>query len=319
MARSQSRGLVDEPRRGYLRAGGQRSQLGTLFPGQRPVQREELVVLALADAAAPILPSGGGRRSIRRPGEAGPAAVGRGSGWPAGASHGRRSRRCRIRSGLFPHGYRDTKDRRLERHGQVVIDHGGEPGHLLVFVVTVHRGLGDQRVQFRLAQLAHDRKRGGKPPGADKGVPNRLTPTLSSCVNRVSSSTVPTGCRGRACPACPGRPASAAPAQVRDRAGRATVPRRPRRHPQRKHQCPRLACRPSDRPRPAVGRHAAGPPPVRPATCRLVLVAERYRIARRGRRPRGHQRARAARRLRALHRRPGTGHQLCAANVSERR
>jgi hypothetical protein len=35
----------------------------------------------------PILPSGGRRRSIRRPGEAGPAVAGRGSGWPAGASH----------------------------------------------------------------------------------------------------------------------------------------------------------------------------------------------------------------------------------------
>jgi hypothetical protein len=77
---------------------------------------------------------------------------------------------------FFPHGYCDTEDRRLERHGQVVLDHGGEPGQLLVLVVTVHRGLGDQRVQFRLAQLAHDRKRRGKPPAADKGVPNRLTP-----------------------------------------------------------------------------------------------------------------------------------------------
>jgi hypothetical protein len=45
MARSMSRGRVDEPRHGYLRAGGKRPQHGTLFPGQRPVQREELVVL----------------------------------------------------------------------------------------------------------------------------------------------------------------------------------------------------------------------------------------------------------------------------------
>ena len=52
-----------------------------------------------------------------------------------------------------------------------------------------------------------------------------------------------------------------------------------------------LACRPYDL------RHAA-----------LVVVAERHRGARRGRRPRGQQRARAARRLRALHRRAGSPH-----------
>ena len=91
------------------------------------------------------------------------------------------------------------------------------------------------------------------------------------------------GCPGRAYPAGPGRSAPAAPARVRDRAGRAAVPRRPRRHPQREHLRPRLARRPPDRTRPAAGRHAAGPPPVRPAACRLVLVAERHRIARRGR------------------------------------
>ncbi len=47
----------------------------------------------------PIPPSGGRRRSIRLPGEAGLAAAGRGRGWPAGASRGRRSRRRRTRSG----------------------------------------------------------------------------------------------------------------------------------------------------------------------------------------------------------------------------
>ena len=106
-----------------------------------------------------------------------------------------------------------------------------------------------------------------------------------------------------------GRPAPAAPAQVWDRTGRAAVPRRPRRHPQRKHLRPHLARRPRDRARPAAGRHVTGPPPVRPAACRPVVVAERHRGARRGRRPRGQQRARAARRLRALHQRAGRPHQ----------
>ena len=61
---------------------------------------------------------------------------------------------------------------------------------------------------------------------------------------------------------------------------------------------------PAPRARPGTGRHAARPPPLRPAACRLVLVAERHRRARRGRRPRREQRPRAARRLHALHRRP---------------
>ena len=47
-----------------------------------------------------------------------------------------------------------------------------------------------------------------------------------------------------------GRPAPAAPAQVWDRTGRAAVPRRPPRHPQRKHLRPHLARRPA-RPRSA--------------------------------------------------------------------
>ena len=166
MARSQSCGLVDERCLGYLRVGGQRPQLSTLFPGQRPVQRQELVVL--------------GTRSCRRLLSC-PAAVG---GDPFDAL-GRQVRQWQVedRDGLpvlpmdadrddagsglayLPHGYRDTEDRRLEPYGQVVLDHGGEPGQLLVFGLTVHRGLGDQRVQFRLAQLARDRKRRGKPPG----------------------------------------------------------------------------------------------------------------------------------------------------------
>ena len=41
--------LVDEPRGRYLRAGGQPPQLSALFVGQGLVQREELVVLVLAN------------------------------------------------------------------------------------------------------------------------------------------------------------------------------------------------------------------------------------------------------------------------------
>ena len=54
----------------------------------------------------------------------------------------------------------------------------------------------------------------------------------------------PRDCPGRADPAGPGRPAPAAPARVRDCAGRAAVPRRPRRHPQREYLRARLARRP---------------------------------------------------------------------------
>ena len=53
-----------------------------------------------------------------------------------------------------------------------------------------------------------------------------------------------------------------APACVRDRAGRAAVPRHPRRHAQRIGLRPRLARRPPGRPRPGPGRHRAGPPPL---------------------------------------------------------
>ena len=42
--------LVDEPRGRYLRPGRNRPQLGALFLGQRPVEREELVVLVFAHA-----------------------------------------------------------------------------------------------------------------------------------------------------------------------------------------------------------------------------------------------------------------------------
>ena len=82
-------------------------------------------------------------------------------------------------------------------------------------------------------------------------------------------------------PAALAGPAPAAPAQVWDRTGRAAVPRRPQRHPQRKHLRSHLARRPRDRARPAAGRHVTGPPPVRPAACRPVVVAERHRGARR--------------------------------------
>ena len=60
----------------------------------------------------------------------------------------------------------------------------------------------------------------------------------------------------------------------------------------------------------ALGRQLAATPLARrPYDLRhaaLSFVAERHQRTRRGHRPRGHQRARAARRLRALHRRAGT-------------
>ena len=49
---------------------------------------------------------------------------------------------------------------------------------------------------------------------------------------------------------------------VRDRAGRAAVPRHPRRHAQRVGLRPRLARRPPGRARPRPGRHRARPPPL---------------------------------------------------------
>ena len=79
--------------------------------------------------------------------------------------------------------------------------------------------------------------------------------------------------------------------------------------------CPRTAAAwtsngsPPGRPRPRPGSHPAGPPPLRPAPRGPVLVAERQQRAGRGRRPRGHQRARPGERLCALHRRPGRCHQ----------
>jgi hypothetical protein len=155
------------------------------------------------------------------------------------------------------------------------------------------------------------------PARAGQADPHRRLPAHRLSVDQhrhAARTALPQAPPGRSGPGRPraggsGRPAPAAPAQVWDRAGRAAVPRRPRRLPQRKHLRSHLARRPRDRARPAAGRHVTGLPPVRPAACRLVVVAERHRGARRGRRPRGQQRARAARRLHALHRRAGRPHQ----------
>ena len=99
----------------------------------------------------------------------------------------------------------------------------------------------------------------------------------------------------RPCPSGLGRPAPRPPARVRDRAGRATVSRGPRRNAQRIGLRPGLARRPGDCAWLGTGRYAADPPTLRPAACRLVLVAERYRRARRGSRTRREQRPRLAR------------------------
>jgi hypothetical protein len=81
-------------------------------------------------------------------------------------------------SGLayFPHGYRDTEDRRLERHGQVVLDHGGEPGQLLVFVVTVTVAWAISASSSASLNSLTTASVGASRLAADKGVPNRLTP-----------------------------------------------------------------------------------------------------------------------------------------------
>jgi integrase len=63
-------------------------------------------------------------------------------------------------------------------------------------------------------------------------------------------------------PPRPGPHAPPAPACVRDRAGRAAVPRHPRRHAQRIGLRSRLARRPPGRPRPGPGRHRTRPPPL---------------------------------------------------------
>src|ERR1035437_5243069 len=40
-------------------------------------------------------------------------------------------------------GHAETQDQRLERHREVILEHGEQAGDLLVFVVTVNRGLVD--------------------------------------------------------------------------------------------------------------------------------------------------------------------------------
>ena len=96
--------------------------------------------------------------------------------------------------------------------------------------------------------------------------------------------------------------------EYRDRAGRAAVPRRPRRDAQRS---PTAApgTPPRDRARPGAGRQPARPPPLRSAACRLVVVAERHRAPAEVAARAGNSVHVLARCLRALHRRPRRPHQ----------
>ena len=114
------------------------------------------------------------------------------------------------------------------------------------------------------------------PARAGQADPHRRLPAHRLSVDQhrhAARTALPQAPPGRSGPGRPraggsGRPAPAAPAQVWDRAGRAAVPRRSRRLPQRKHLRPHLARCPRDRARPAAGRHVTGLPPVRPAACR---------------------------------------------------
>src|SRR5699024_2072410 len=61
---------------------------------------------------------------------------------------------------------RHTEYLGLERGRQVVLDHGVQPGELLVIVVSIHSAIGDQLVEIDIAAPVH---RGSLPNDGSQG------------------------------------------------------------------------------------------------------------------------------------------------------
>ena len=61
-----------------------------------------------------------------------------------------------------PHDHLNTEDRRVERHGQVVLDHRVQGGELLIIAISIHHRLGHQLIKRGTAELTHGEQPNGQ-------------------------------------------------------------------------------------------------------------------------------------------------------------